>query len=665
MAVKYETVGRKRREELTVAAFSGGLNQQALPFAVADDQLTVCENFWWREGVLRSRPALRVADDTVYAGVRRYAAGEEDRYVLRQMDDCLITGCYQDNGVPQWNAQTQEGHAHLRVRFDVTRLDGWTAGAGDGTLLFLEDGQITAPLAAGGYQSLADWIYVPLLLSDGAPSVSWDRPTLTVREPLNLLTPAFRAGYTTDGVGRFFHLPVTSVDSMHAIRAVLRHADGQTVTHTIPAGTYEEPHVAADGLRMAYVRAKNCLIFTAADSADAIAPAAADRTDNLLVTARVGDGQSDAACLGGMRFGCWFGGESSGLMGGSRLFVGGNARYPHRIYWSEPDQPLYFPRDNYMSVGEATQAVTALAKQEEMLVIFKEREVYALTHRAQTAADKSGTRFPLVPLHGTIGCDCPDSVRLCRNRLVWLTRAGRVYTLVSGNAYSQCNVCEVSDAIAPLLQRATAAELAAASAVCCDGWYGLLVGQDVLLMNGADRRFERVGSTTGETPVWYRWRFDEAVQPERLVTLADGPALIDRQGRSYRLGGAADTVPTADGFVERPVNSRLCTRLFDFGHADRRKCVREVQLTMGALSRAEGRLVYQTEHGRREDCRRIQAQGRDAHDAAFLFSVRWTPRALRTRCLALEWVFSGAVALQRMCIRYDVSNTTEKGGHRG
>lgn len=653
--MKYLTVSRKRREQLTKTGLSGGLNVRELPFAVGDEQLTDCCNLWWRNGVLRTRPAARAADVAVSGGTRTYAA---DGLITRQTDSGVVTGEIRADGTVRWNTAAQAGRAGVRVPYDVKRLDGWDtdAGNGDGTILFLSTGQAVAPLTGGGYVSLDEMVYVPLALSGGVP-VETDAPptTIPVHEPLNVLTSAFRATFATDGVGKYFFLPFKKRLASQPIEATLRDPDGAEVSHTIPAGKVREETTRSDGLRMWYLAGQHGLVFMTGDTTTAEAPAAVGGTDALKVTMHADDKRVNAKIIGGMRFACWFGGESGGVYGGTRLFVGGNSDCPHRIYWSDADRPLYFPTDNSLAVGNSAQAVTAFGKQGDMLVVFKERELYALVEQTRTA---SGAPFTLTPLHSEIGCDCPATVQLCRNRLVWTTSGGTVYALVSGNAYSGSNVKAVSGAIEPLLKQTGGWQYAEnASAAYYDGCYCLLLGKDMLLMDCDDGSFTR----SGGVPLWYRWSLDTAVVPERILTREGALLLLDTAGRSYTFGGTVDCIVTYSGIWEQAIPCSLRTKLFDFGYPDRCKTVRELVLAVGMPKGGRLQATYITERGARRDCREIAVSKADERAADFLQNVRLTPHAVKVRRFALELSLTGTAALGPLVIRYDVENAGEKG----
>ena len=64
----------------------------------------------------------------------------------------------------------------------------------------------------------------------------------------------------------------------------------------------------------------------------------------------------------------WYGGSTGGISGGSFLFMAGAE--PNKLIWSDVDNPLYFPENNYLRVGSDSEKITKLAKMGNNLVIF-------------------------------------------------------------------------------------------------------------------------------------------------------------------------------------------------------------------------------------------------------------------------------------------------------
>lgn len=190
----------------------------------------------------------------------------------------------------------------------------------------------------------------------------------------------------------------------------------------------------------------------------------------------------------------WYGGEASGIFGGTRLFLAGGAK--NKVIWSDLNNPLYFPEDCDMDVGNKDEMITAFGKQNEQLVIFKEHSIWgsnyvfnsnitgeALINQMVVNYEANAAYFPLIQLHPQIGCRVPKSVQLCRNRLVWADSNGKVYTLVSQSQYNERNVYELSDMIEKKLKACDKEELTNAFSADYEGHYILCVGNQLFAMN--------------------------------------------------------------------------------------------------------------------------------------------------------------------------------------
>ena len=217
----------------------------------------------------------------------------------------------------------------------------------------------------------------------------------------------------------------------------------------------------------------------------------------------------------------WFGGARGGMKNGTRLFVAGG-KEEGIIRWSDLNRPNYFSENNYAYVGDGSK-ITALAQQDDMLVIFQEHAITYATYIEgveYTAKDVMedkvvdvttlAARFPLTNIHSEIGCDCKDTVRLCNNRLVWLTSEGKVYCLVNNNQYNERNVREISYAIEKLLKRHSKKELKAAKSATADGKYFLFVANKVYVLDYGNTSFEYYTYHSNEKSIknylsWYMW----------------------------------------------------------------------------------------------------------------------------------------------------------------
>ena len=148
-----------------------------------------------------------------------------------------------------------------------------------------------------------------------------------------------------------------------------------------------------------------------------------------------------------------------------------------------------------------------------MLVVFKERELYYATYvsggdfTAQDVIDgkiidvaANMAKFPITQIHANIGCDCPGTIQLCDNRLVWASSSRKVYVLCSASQYSERNILDVSGPVESVLAGWSNTK----GLVSCDwqGHYLLINGNlesgkknSVLVLNYKDNAFAQIGST--------------------------------------------------------------------------------------------------------------------------------------------------------------------------
>ncbi len=423
-------------------------------------------------------------------------------------------------------------------------------------------------------------------------------------ESRNLLTDAFRIDYVVTDGALYFHLPPDRALS-GTLRVGCTDTAGSVCYHFLSVsgtGISHEAAAGSDGLQLYYSGTTRCfwLCRQTGDTAQAVTPSAATLS---AVYAPQNSRTEGYELIAGMRFGTWFGGDRAGLTGGSRLFLAGHPDHPHLIRYSALNDPSYFPENSYLYAGTASDPITAFGRQGRMLVVFKQHEIYYMEYSATALrseqalaggivdAETQSAVFPLTPLSSGIGCDCPRSIRLCRDRLLWATSDGSLHTLIAGSAYSQCNVRTIGTDIAPLLRECGAEALRQAFAVWDGERYLLFAGSEVFLCGNL-----------GESapPAWYRWHmpcgFLGGYAAEGAVRLIGsvGGTLV-----SYRLteGGAdviyepGDTQPQA---VTHTLSAEFSTPLWDGGRPDCRKHIRQVTL------QGEGQRVWlrtRDEHG--------------------------------------------------------------------
>lgn len=398
--------------------------------------------------------------------------------------------------------------------------------------------------------------------------------------------------------------------------------------------------------------------------------------DNITIEVNVAQDEEQTAKMMrkffNMTKSIWFGGAANGINGGSRLFLCGNTDENEKalIVWSGLNNPLYFPENNYAYVGDKSQGVTAFGQQGENLVIFKEKSIYYsyyATNDSITADDlinqsvvdyeANSVYFPIIQLNAGIGCDCPGTVQLCRNRLVWANSDGNVYTLFSNNQYSERTIYKVSDMISLALSK----ENDLKNAVSCDfeGHYLLGVGNKIYAMdyNCYGYQYASSYSKTEDSNAlipWYVWEFDNTIYAGKIFEIdnklmrinsfqTDDGITLTFATLSVNNENGCDMVlccySTGSTYIyENKINSKIQTKLFDFSAAGYLKNVDRVSIGFGNNGGEPINVSFVTDKGCESETVTLDGSATDERDAAFVTVKNFYPcmRALRTFGVKVE-----------------------------
>ncbi len=677
-----------------IPALSGGLNVAQSPTTVKDHQLTDAVNLWWKDGTLRSRPGLTPAEQaelsvlgltnhTTAISSEQLAAAEDDGRLLmavgkaglaqNRIESLWVDG---EGGITAYSNDVAYGFT-VRKLLHVTDEKN---AASLGTVLTDSELVPLLQLKADGTVTARD-PYVPTILLQvtGDDNAFVGLPAGYSFESRNLLTDAFSMECAATETGTYFHLPEEVRGKECALTLVAADAYG-TVSHTVATSVlspgdetvFTETTAGRDGYRLCYDRAVGTFWLVNADNTPVVSGDTPYTTMKVTYTPAA-DTPAGRSLITGMRFGTWFGGDKSGLEAGTRYFVAGNPDYPNRLHYSSLSDVTYFPENNYVTVGHPAYAITALRQQGNLLVIFKEHEIYTATYASATVSaegvlesavidvENAQALFPLTPVCATVGCDCPDSIALCGNRLIWATSEGKVFTLHTANSKSERNVRELSTPIVPRLKEWGHSALKAAQGVDFDGCYGLFSGRDVLLFHYDEASFYNyssydVSDKPGKVLSWYQWKLPEGFSYHHVVSVKGNLLFVSFVGTkaiTYRLDGTKDAFYSVDAEdlseearSEQAILSRFCTKLFDFGDSARKKRIKRLIVeaeTEEPLSTAT--VTYQTERG-------VDRGGTMVCGYEHPFTLH--PNGMRVRRFGVVCEASGPVAFGGLTIRYDM-----------
>lgn len=144
------------------------------------------------------------------------------------------------------------------------------------------------------------------------------------------------------------------------------------------------------------------------------------------------------------------------------VVLGGCTAQPNAYFWCGNHMvmdPGYFPFEQYNLAGDAGDAITGFGKQQNMLVIFKERSVgRAALGTQDMASGRVLLTMNYTAINSAIGCDLPYSIQLIENNLVFANTRNGVCIVRDSSAAYENNITPISrkvdNGLLPLLKQA-------------------------------------------------------------------------------------------------------------------------------------------------------------------------------------------------------------------
>ena len=717
---------KSNQYRVSVPALNGGVNLNDAPNLVEDNQLTAVLNMWWKDQALRTRAGLATTVERsfhiqtsgmgdslscqVHPPVRVYRDGKPEDYVCCSCEFETSRANHVFHFY-RFNESGSATHVSSLTFLDYEDGDPYATGMFMFAATPTEDGiGLYAVFNSGDIYSMnknfelqkidKSEIYAPLVVVNAVGVDDTGSPPVvsgTQFEGYNLLSGAFRTAFTTDGKAHEFKLPLDNL--------TLNNGESPAVEYTGTDGTvtrwesfsntmlYAQASAEIGGETVTVKLYRQSGIIEFSTGADTPYPLPGSISNNLIVTAWKTDPEATKK-IANMQFATWFGGDRSGINGGTRLFASGNPDHPNLVHWSDINNPLYFPENNYAYIGESSQKVTGFGKQTDILVIFKEHEIYNAeyvsgnTYTAQDVIDgkvvdvtANAAVFPITPINSGIGCDCPNTIQLCNNRLIWATSDGAVYGLMAANQASERNVRKLSAMIESRLKAEDRYLLKSALSCDVDGHYMLFVRNRVYLLDYMDGVFQYYATYSDERKAqrnmsWDCWEFPEECMPAAVMPKGDRlSAFCIRNypytdssgmpkkalfGAAYLLDGERDCVfhPSGPAFEtgefdisveEREIQSCFQTKVFDFGSQERKKKIHRLHMNMADTSNARITVSYVTEKGTIDDVYELSMSGTGAMVGRML-----TPGVSRVCRFGVLVSSAGEIGVDGLVIRYEI-----------
>jgi hypothetical protein len=399
---------------------NGGVNYVDREWKLANNQTSKSINMWYREGELSKRWGQDYVNTDIGTPILSVYPRKYDGKIVFHSGTKIYTMA--DDGT-------------------ITEIyDGVTATKGsffkfNGLLYYMQKGKY---LQYDGTTVSEVVPYIPTVIINRTPTGGGD--TL---EEYNRIGKGFINKFNANGTAVNYTLTDSGLDAT-------------TVTCTIDGVEKTE------GTHFSVNRTNGVVTFTSA-------PAAGQ--NNVVITA-FKTVQEDIDSILDCKYAIPFGGQND-----NRLFVGGNGS--GYFYWTSISangiDASYFAYNNYNIIGNTDEDITGFAKHYETLCIFKEREIYGETY----TWDGVNGVFNTFNINATIGCDCPGTIQVIMNSVVWLNSYLGPQILISTEKTNTRNVLPIGRNINPRLLEE--ANIKQASSVDFNGKYWLCVNDKVYL----------------------------------------------------------------------------------------------------------------------------------------------------------------------------------------
>lgn len=285
-----------------------------------------------------------------------------------------------------------------------------------------------------------------------------------------------------------------------------------------------------------------------------------------------------------------FYGGSVGKNYGTRAFVSG---YDNHMYYSDIDNPLYFPENCDIGIGAAGERITALRQQSGYLVIFKENSIYYTYEtelesedisealKTQSIVDVTAQyKYNIMTANSEVGCDLPNTIQLCMNKLIFANSDGNVYVLNSLSKYSERNIFTVSGLIKDRLKKYDISDWKAAFAVDYRGHYMIFVDDMGFILDYNKNSYKYVASYTTDSSIrkyglfsWWIWQFPKYLK-FGISTEKDISLILSQGDGDFELCTLSDE-------PETECESYIVSKFFDFGAPGFYKGIERLQVEMG------------------------------------------------------------------------------------
>ena len=675
----------KKEYVLDYSCLNGGINLWDPETRLKANESPEMKNLLWRNGMLCSRKGQRfLCEYQLGQGLAAYPrlwhgcifahiggnifcfrleeAAEEARSQSEASFACAPAGAMQASN------RAEPGTWRVAGTTDATISDVYPRSKESGTETVVESG--TGTVAESGY------VATPVLLAVGVPKVRGtfftysDRLYYKTKGAYKEITATMVDGEWSFGCNEVFpYEPVIVINAnpatgagdlyqpenrMSSRKTVWYNAVDGAKTYALPVKAERVTYVEVNGYHVtsgwSYDAQNGRVLF------DVAPPVTDPPTNNTVhITYELGNVEAQKA-ISDCRYVAVYGGT-----GELCVVMAGAEEQPNAYFWSGNSSikmdASYFPMEQVQLAGSSEERITGFGRQQDNLIVFKERSVGKTTLGVQEINGRIMIDLPYIPINASIGCDLPWSIQIVENNLVFANRKG-IYMLLDTTPANENNIVCISRKIngsaerqgyladvgripqsasltAPFRQggqEGAREESAASFAETTDatvsvlyprlnegkreasgesegGREGAAVGEDLVCScdDGAHYYLTAGGHT-------WAWNYELSGWKDPswfLLTNTNAVALICEGGEIYHVDGAGRVTGLHNNYNDY---GEAIERVFrfptmNFGSYDCRKNVNSVIVTLGAYEPEDTEIWYLTDYEERKDLTNLRVVG--------------------------------------------------------
>ena len=487
--MKYNALKRQPAKSFKITDFDGGMDLVSPPTSINKNAVSQSLNMWYKNSRLQTRPGFKGEIDTVnqteilgnFAELN-YKITDTVVYMYGEYYRLATADALSGNAVHTTNVFLVDLYGNIMpmgvlefrrvssnnfyVPVNMIFFNGKSvSGGGVFAFVTLQNMHNFSEYLYEVYEvdgNYTEWqrvdeFYIPTVFINGRGNkyqtakseIGFEAPSPMILESQNILNGKFHAYYTSDGYSNSFKLPFNALAEDEVICRIY-----YTLTDyaewVIPADSMQDT-VKFWGKDVSALidRDKGMIYFIVENGDFAIPSMNMYPENNIKVTAT-------KEIKNGL---CNIVHSSCFVRNNSKLLLSGGAD-GNTVYTADFENPLYFPKNSCVTIGESSGKITALAVQQGKTVVFKEHEIYTLTVKEGSAINeisllsdndktfRKGNTFTVETVSKSIGCYNPRTIARCGRRNLWLSCDNAIYALdLSGGN----EIENISKKVAPIM----------------------------------------------------------------------------------------------------------------------------------------------------------------------------------------------------------------------